>query len=247
MNYLLIDIGNSETKLYFYKKRIERKIFIKSKIISEKVLRNKLSFTSKKKNRVDKVILSSVVPNLTKKIKKFFKSRNNLKVNEIKDFNLKKYLKIKLNKKYVGSDRIANAIGVDKYKNYIVIDFGTATTFDIIIKNQYYGGLISPGVKLSLETLFTRASLINPIKLKKIRVVVGKNTKEAVRSGFFWGYIGLINNIIKLILKNKRKKFDIILTGGLAHLFKDSLDYQVKINKDLTMMGLLKIAKEEYE
>ena len=247
MNYLLIDIGNSETKLYFYKKRIERKIFIKSKIISEKVLRNKLSFTSKKKNRVDKVILSSVVPNLTKKIKKFFKSRNNLKVNEIKDFNLKKHLKIKLNKKYVGSDRIANAIGVDKYKNYIVIDFGTATTFDIIIKNQYYGGLISPGVKLSLETLFTRASLINPIKLKKIRVVVGKNTKEAVRSGFFWGYIGLINNIIKLILKNKRKKFDIILTGGLAHLFKNSLDYQVKINKDLTMMGLLKIAKEEYE
>ena len=247
MNYLLIDIGNSETKLYFYKQRIERKIFIKSKIISEKVLRNKLSFTSKKKNRVDKVILSSVVPNLTKKIKKFFKSRNNLKVNEIKDFNLKKHLKIKLNKKYVGSDRIANAIGVDKYKNYIVIDFGTATTFDIIIKNQYYGGLISPGVKLSLETLFTRASLINPIKLKKIRVVVGKNTKEAVRSGFFWGYIGLINNIIKLILKNKRKKFDIILTGGLAHLFKNSLDYQVKINKDLTMMGLLKIAKEEYE
>ena len=128
-----------------------------------------------------------------------------------------------------------------------MIDFGTATTFDVIIKNQYYGGLISPGVKLSLETLFKKASLINPIKLKKIKVVVGKNTKEAVRSGFFWGYIGLINNIIKLILKNKRKKFDIILTGGLAHLFKNSLDHQVKINKDLTMMGLLKIAKEEYE
>ena len=247
MNYLLIDIGNSETKLYFYKKRIERKIFIKSKIISEKVLRNKLSFTSKKKNRVDKVVLSSVVPNLTKKIKKFFKIRDNLKVNEIKDFNLKKYLKIKLNKKYVGSDRIANAIGVDKYKNYIVIDFGTATTFDVIIKNQYYGGIISPGVQLSLETLFTKASLIDPIKLKKIKVIVGKNTKEAVRSGFFWGYIGLINNIIELILKKKRKKFDIILTGGLAHLFKNSLNYKVKINKDLTMMGLLKIAKKEYE
>ena len=68
-----------------------------------------------------------------------------------------------------------------------------------------------------------------------------------MRAGFFWGYIGLINNIIKLILKKKRKKFNIILTGGLAHLFKSSLDYKVKINKDLTMMGLLKIAKEEYE
>ena len=160
---------------------------------------------------------------------KFFINRNNLKVNELKKFNLKKYIKIKLNKKYVGSDRIANAIGVDKYKNYIVIDFGTATTFDVIIKNQYYGGIISPG-QLSLETLFTKASLIDPIKLKN-RSRVGKNTKEAVRSGFFWGYIGLINNIIELILK-KRKKFDIILTGGLAHLFKNSLNYKVKINKD---------------
>ena len=247
MNYLLIDVGNTETKLFFYKKKLTKKIFIKSIIISEKTLKNKLRFIFKKKNKVNKIILSSVVPNLTKKIKKFFINRNNLKVNELKDFNLKKYLKIKLNKKYVGSDRIANAIGVDKYKNYIVIDFGTATTFDVIIKNQYYGGLISPGVKLSLETLFTKASLINPIKLKKIKVIVGKNTKEAVRSGFFWGYIGLINNIIELILKKKRKKFDIILTGGLAHLFKNSLNYKVKINKDLTMMGLLKVAKKEYE
>ena len=247
MNYLLIDVGNTETKLFFYKKKLTKKIFIKSILISEKTLKNKLRFIFKKKNQVNKIILSSVVPNLTKKIKKFFINRNNLKVNELKDFNLKKYIKIKLNKKYVGSDRIANAIGVDKYKNYIVIDFGTATTFDVIIKNQYYGGIISPGVQLSLETLFTKASLIDPIKLKKIKVIVGKNTKEAVRSGFFWGYIGLINNIIELILKKKRKKFDIILTGGLAHLFKNSLNYKVKINKDLTMMGLLKVAKKEYE
>ncbi len=206
MNYLLIDVGNTETKLFFYKKKLTKKIFIKSILISEKTLKNKLRFIFKKKNKVNKIILSSVVPNLTKKIKKFFINRNNLKVNELKDFNLKKYIKIKLNKKYVGSDRIANAIGVDKYKNYIVIDFGTATTFDVIIKNQYYGGIISPGVQLSLETLFTKASLIDPIKLKKIKVIVGKNTKEAVRSGFFWGYIGLINNIIELILKKKRKK-----------------------------------------
>ena len=247
MNYLLIDVGNTETKLFFYRKKLTKKIFIKSILISEKTLKNKLKFIFKKKNKVHKIILSSVVPNMTKKIKKFFINRNNLKVNEIKDFDLKKYIKIKLNKKYIGSDRIANAIGVDKHKNYIVIDFGTATTFDVIIKNQYYGGIISPGVQLSLETLFTKASLIDPIKLKKIKVIVGKNTKEAVRSGFFWGYIGLINNIIKLILKKKRKKFNIILTGGLSHLFKNSLDYKVKINKDLTMMGLLKVAKEEYE
>ena len=157
------------------------------------------------------------------------------------------FIKIKPDIKQVGSDRIANAIGVGKHKNYIVIDFGAATTFDVIIENHYFGGLISPGIKLSLDTLFKKASLINPIKLKKIKIIVGKNTKEAVRSGFFWGYIGLINNIIKLIIKNERKKFDIILTGGLAHLFKDSLNYKVKINKDLTIMGLLKIAKKEYE
>ena len=81
------------------------------------------------------------------------------------------------------------------------------------------------------------------INLSKISSVIGKNTKTAVRSGFYWGYTGLIDNIIKLIIKQTRKSFKIILTGGLAHLFINSINYKSTIKKDLTIYGLLKVAK----
>ena len=245
MKYILLDIGNTETKIFYYHKKFLKKILIKSSLITEKKLKTKLGFIIKKNIKINYVICCSVVPKLTKKISNFFYKTLKLKIKEIKTFELEKFIKIKINKKQVGSDRIANAIAVNHKKNHIVIDFGTATTFDVIIRNQYYGGLISPGINLSLETLFLKASLINPISLKKIKTVVGKNTKNAVRSGFFWGYIGLINKIIELIIKKNKKNFKIILTGGLAHLFQNSLDYKVEVNKELTMFGLLKIAENE--
>ena len=108
--------------------------------------------------------------------------------------------------------------------NYIIIDFGTATTFDVLIKNKYLGGIISPGINLSLNTLTSKASLIPKISLKKISNVIGKNTLDAVRSGFFWGYAGLIDNMIKLIKRQTKSSFKIILTGGLADLYKNSIN-----------------------
>ena len=167
-----------------------------------------------------------------------------VKCKELKSINLKTLLKIKVNKKQVGSDRIANAIAVyKKNKNFIVIDFGTATTLDVITHNIYLGGVIAPGVKLSLETLISRATLIPKVNLSKIKKVIGNNTKNAVKSGFYWGYSGLIISMIKLIIKQTSKSFDIILTGGLAHLYKDTLNRKVKIDKDLTIKGLIKILK----
>ena len=82
-----------------------------------------------------------------------------------------------------------------------------------------------------------------PSLKSKVSKVVGTNTESAVKSGFYWGYSGLIDNIIKLIIKQTRKQFKIILTGGLAHLFKDSIKGKITINKDLTINGLLKVAK----
>ncbi len=151
---------------------------------------------------------------------------------------------IRVNKNQVGSDRLANSIAsIDFKNNYIVIDFGTATTFDVIVKKKYLGGIISPGINLSLDTLSSRASLIPEINLKKISNVIGKNTTEAVRSGFFWGYAGLIDNMIKLIKRQTKCNFKVILTGGLADLYKDSLNTKCKVDKDLTMKGIIKIAK----
>ena len=89
--------------------------------------------------------------------------------------------------------------------------------------NTYRGGVIAPGLNISLNTLINKATLIPPLNLKKIKKVIGKNTVSSVRSGFFWGYIGLINNIILKIEKETKKKYKIIFTGGHANLFKTSI------------------------
>ena len=123
------------------------------------------------------------------------------------------------------------------------MDFGTATTFDVVIGNVYRGGVIAPGVNISLKTLINKATLIPKLNLKKIKKVIGKNTVNAVRSGFFWGYVGLINNIIELIKKETKKSFKIIITGGFSDLFKKNLKSKVIIDKDITLKGLIRTAK----
>ena len=102
---------------------------------------------------------------------------------------------------------------------------------------------ISPGINLYLNTVFSKASLIPEINLKKISYVIGKNTNEAVRSGFYWGYAGLIDNMIKLIKRQTKSDFKVILTGGLADLYKNSINTKCKIDKDLTIKGIIKITK----
>ena len=155
-------------------------------------------------------------------------------------FKVKKYSQL-------GSDRIANAIGAYyKFKtNCIVIDFGTATTFDVIKKNAGYdGGVIAPGIKLSIENLFSSTALLPMFQLKKYPKNYGKNTKEALASGFFWGYEGLINNIIKKIAKKNGINFKIVLTGGYSYFFKNKLIKKVKIENNITMQGIIKIYKD---
>jgi type III pantothenate kinase len=127
--------------------------------------------------------------------------------------------------------------------NFIILDFGTATTFDVLIKNTYTGGIIAPGIRLSLNTLSDKATLIPKINLKLIKNVIGKDTTSAVRSGFFWGYAGLIDNIINLIKKEARKSFKVIITGGFSELFKNSIKTKVNHNKNITINGLVKITK----
>ena len=93
-----------------------------------------------------------------------------------------------------------------------------------------------------MKNLIDKASLIPKIKLEKTANVIGKNTKSAVRAGFYHGYSGLIENIIKLILKQTRKKFKIILTGGFAHLFNSSIKGIKTVDKNLTIKGILRVA-----
>ena len=237
------DIGNTEVKICFFYNGIKKKYLLKTNSINRQTFKKKFNFLSKK-IYLKNAVFCSVVPNIYNEIKKILFSLYKIKCIELKKINLSKLINIKVNKKQIGSDRLANAISViNKNKNFIVVDFGTATTFDVITKNNYIGGVIAPGVALSLDNLIKKASLIPNIKLYKSNTIIGKNTKQAVLSGFFWGYTGLINSII-LKIKNKTKlNYNIIFTGGLAHLFNKDIKDKITIDKNLTIDGLIKISK----
>ena len=185
---LIGDIGNTDVKICLVDNnfKIKKKVIIKSSSINKTKIKNKLKFTLMYKNKLDKIIFSSVVPKIYNQFSSYFKLNFKINTIEIKKLKLNKLIEINVNKKQVGSDRLANSIAaIDMKKNYIIIDFGTATTFDVLIKKKYLGGVISPGINLSLKNLINKASLIPEINLKKISNVIGKNTNDAVRSGFF--------------------------------------------------------------
>ena len=244
--YILGDIGNTETKLCLVSKKnkILKKIIFLSKSVNNKQLNSLFKKNKIKFNKIEKILFCSVVPKTFDVVKKFLSKKIKSKCFEVKNLNLKSLIKIKVDYKEVGSDRITNAISLMNNKNnFIILDFGTATTFDVLVKNTYYGGIIAPGVRLSLNTLSDKATLIPKIDLKKINKVIGNNTITAVRSGFFWGYAGLIDNILNLIKKETRKSFKIIITGGFSNLFKNSIKTKVSHNQDITIKGLIKISK----
>ena len=237
------DIGNTEVKICFFYNGLKKKYLFKTDSLNQKIIRNKFNFL-RKKIYLKNAIVSSVVPKTFNQIKKIFFNLYKVNCIELKKLNLSRLISIKVNKKEIGSDRLANAISVmNKKKNFIVVDFGTATTFDVIKKNNYLGGVIAPGVTLSLDNLIKKASLIPHIKLNKSKSIIGKNTKQAVLSGFFWGYNGLINGIISKIKKKTNQKYKIIFTGGLAHLFNKDIKDNVIIDKNLTINGLIKVSK----
>ena len=241
--FIVGDIGNTDTKICLVnsKKKIIRKINFSSKNITDNQLKKNFKILKLQNLNLKKCLFCSVVPKTFKIIKKYIKKNCKVKCFELKDLKIEKLIKIKVNKKQIGSDRLANAIGsMNNKNNFIILDFGTATTFDVLVKDVYHGGIISPGIKLSLDTLVKNASLIPNLRLKKIHKVIGSDTVNAVRSGFFWGYRGLIENIVNLIKKETKKSFKIIVTGGFSHLFNKFNNKKITINKDITVKGLIK-------
>tara|TARA_Y100000816_G_C26087352_1_gene574015 strand:+ start:993 stop:1739 length:747 start_codon:yes stop_codon:yes gene_type:complete len=244
--YILGDIGNSETKIFLVNPsgKILKRINFLSKKINNEILNSKFNQIGKNFNKIKKILFCSVVPNTFNLIKKNLSKKTKIKCYEIKSLKLKSLININVNYKQVGSDRLTNAISLINNKdNFVILDFGTATTFDVVIKKTYKGGIIAPGIKISLNTLSDKASLIPKINLKKIKKVIGNDTSSAVRSGFFWGYAGLIDNIIYLIKKETGKSFKLVITGGFSKLFKYSIKTKVLYDKDITVKGLIKISK----
>ena len=246
MNYIVGDIGNTSTRICLLNQKfliIKSVVFDTKKIFKKRYFKNILK-KFLKKNLNSKFLFSSVVPSGLKEIKKNLKS-SKYRVVEIKSLNIKKIIKINVKKiNQLGSDRIVNAIGGRKYKNCLILDFGTATTFDIIKNGVYEGGVIAPGVKLSMMNLSNSTALLPIFSLKNSQKNYGKNTKDALNAGFIWGYEGLINNIINKITSKWKMKYKLILTGGYANFFKKIIKKKAIVDQNITIKGIAKVYKE---
>ena len=144
----------------------------------------------------------------------------------------------------VGADRIVNSVGAfNRYGgNLVVVDFGTATTFDVVdYDGAYIGGIIAPGVNLSMKALHDEAAALPYIDISKPKNVIGTNTIECMQSGIFWGYLSLIEGLVRKIQEHREKKVQVIATGGLATLFGLETLIFDKVDLDLTLAGLVDI------
>ncbi len=248
MKILIGDIGNTLTKFCL----VNEKLLIIKEYNTETKNLIKKNFLIKflnpllNKNIKKKILFSSVVPKVYQKISKFLKIKK-YQTYEIKKLSLKKLIKIKITKyNQLGSDRIANAIGAYSLykKNCLIIDFGTATTFDIVRNPGIYeGGVIAPGVKLSILNLNKSTASLPIFNLKINSKAYGKNTKDALNAGFLWGYQGLINNIVKKIKTSFNCSFKIILTGGYSKIFSKFVNNNTTIEPNITIKGIMHIYK----
>ena len=193
------------------------------------------------KKDIQGVIICSVVPNLTaifqEASKKYLKIKSTVVSLDL-DLNIK--IKYDLPQQ-VGADRIANAVAAyHLYKGpVIVVDLGTATTFDAISKDgEYLGGAIAPGIETSSANLFHRAAQLYKVSLEKPQRAIGKNTTESLKSGILFGAVGQIDEITTRIKKELRGKPTVVATGGLANLIADQSKTIQKVNLTLTLQGL---------
>jgi type III pantothenate kinase len=144
----------------------------------------------------------------------------------------------------VGADRLCNTVAAhDRYPGaVIVVDFGTATNFDIVsAKGAFCGSVIAPGANLSIEALHQAAALLPRVAIHRAQKVIGRDTVSSMQSGVYWGYVGLIGGLIERIKTEFAAPMTVVATGGLAHLFRPDIPSIDHVDPDLTMRGLMLI------
>src|SRR5579875_1721163 len=141
----------------------------------------------------------------------------------------------------VGADRVANCIGaLHRYGGpTIVVDFGTATNFDVVSrKGEFIGGAIAPGLNISAEALFARAARLPRVEIRKPAKIIGTNTVDNLQIGLFWGHIGLVDSILERMIADLGSDTKCVATGGLANLIAGESKYITEVNETLTLDGL---------
>jgi type III pantothenate kinase len=240
-DYLLIEISNSYAKFAFASKnRVSAPARIATSELSSSVVSGFLA-----QRKVRKVVVSSVVPAKNSAVSKAAKKKANVLW---LDWKLKLGVGIDYPKpQSVGADRLANAAAVAELYGFpaIVVDFGTAVTFDIVSERRsYVGGVIAPGLEAMTNFLYQRTALLPRLSLKEPRRAVGKSTIEAMLSGAVFGYRGLVREVLARIRAEqfRRKKVYVVATGGYARLIAGRLPEIGVIRPHLTLEGLRIVA-----
>jgi type III pantothenate kinase len=244
---LAIDIGNTNMVLgVFDKERLVEnwRVGTKTQITSDEyamILKDLFGFAGIEFRQVTGVIVSTVVPPLlpvmAEMSRKYFTIEPMVVTHEIKTGITFRYD----NPKEIGADRIVNAAAA--YKMFggplIIVDFGTATTFCAVTKNgEYLGGAIVPGVKISAEALFQRASKLPRFELVKPTAVIGRDTVSAMQAGIIYGYAGLVDGIVARMKKELSPEAKVVATGGLAELVAPETGSIRELKPHLTLEGL---------
>lgn len=190
-------------------------------------------------------IIASVVPAVMFTLKQLCRRYFGREALVVGDDGVKLGLNVLLDRpEEVGADRLVNAVAAHQFYQgpLIVIDFGTATTFDVVDRNgDYCGGAIAPGINLSLEALHAAAAKLPRVAIGRPKSVIGKATVPAMRSGIYWGYVGLIEGLVKRITAEFGEEMIVVATGGLAPLFAEATGVIDHLHSDLTLRGLLEI------
>ena len=214
--------------------------------MSEKICKSTFQIKSEVKKDIEGAIICSVVPQATNSFSEAIRKYLNLEP-VIVGPGIKTGLKVNIdNPKELGPDRIANSVAgyLITETDTVVIDLGTATTFDVVSKNkEYLGGSIAPGIKISLDALTLKTASLKSVELDTPNKVIGKNTYEAIQSGLIMGHASMIDSMVEKIILEIDIEPKIILTGGLSKVVQPILNVNVEYIENLTLVGLEEIYK----
>ena len=196
-------------------------------------------------NEVKAIIISSVVPPIMRALEGMCQKYFHIEPLIIGGQGVQTHLDIKYPRpQEIGADRIVNAVGaLALYEPpFVIIDFGTATTFCYIDKQgAYYGGIISPGIKISMDALYQHAAKLPKIEIQKPDNIIGKSTEGAMESGLYYGYVGQVDGIVTRMSREMQAEPTVIATGGLASLIAAGSETIHHVETYLTLIGLYTI------
>jgi len=229
---LAVDIGNTNVNFG---------------LINKKGAITRFAGSGLKDKEIDEIIIVSVVPRMLKRIRHDLRRQFKGAKISVVGRDVKVPLKCAYNKRQIGQDRLITAFAAALLYGLpvLTIDFGTAVTFDVVSRKMVYlGGLILPGVKMSLESLSERTAMLPKTYLKKTRSFIGKNTASSIRSGMIYGYGALCEGLVKLFRKKLGKNMKIVATGGDAPLLTKHAPSVKNIDLDLSLKGLYLLSEK---